>query len=94
MCDEYAGYKNWATWRMHSHILDEELLLGIFQDMCSMRRALGMDNNETAREVAACIKEHFSVRTAGVHPLWHDLILFTLGTIDWHRIAELILDDA
>lgn len=92
MCDQYAGYRNWATQRMHSHILDEGLLSGIFEDMCSIRVALGMDGERVMQEVAVQIKEYYVAHTYSLDPLLKDLVLFTLGTVDWHRIAEHILD--
>jgi hypothetical protein len=87
----YNGWTNYETWLIKLWMDNDEGSYHYWQD--SAQEAYDDDHEDAASNLAETLKQIYNDNAPEVSGVYADLLNASLGEVDWHEIAESLLED-
>lgn len=86
----YQGWTNYGTWCIHLWISNEEPVYRYWNELAQKI----LDEHEYPKaHLRDALKDQFEDAMPPLEGMWSDLMTNTLEEVNWHEIAEALLED-
>jgi hypothetical protein len=94
MSEQHNGWTNFETWMIQLWIMNDESVSGWYEEVTQELISSGLRDSRLVLQLADIIEEDHRNRRFSESSVFADMILYSLGRVNWCEVSEIFVNEA